>query len=53
MPPSFEAVPIPMMLRPWQIRASAENWALVILEAAGFNVRYSELRRCPSERGRR
>jgi pimeloyl-ACP methyl ester carboxylesterase len=48
VPPSFtEAVPIPMMLRPWQIKASSEDAAAMIPAAAGFAERYDELRRLP------
>jgi pimeloyl-ACP methyl ester carboxylesterase len=48
VPPSFtEAVPVPMMLRPWQIKASAEDAAAMIPGAAGFKGRYRELDRLP------
>ena len=48
VPPSFtEAVPVSMMLRPWQIKASAQEGAFMIPEAVGFDGRYPELRRLP------
>lgn len=48
VPPSFaEAVPVPMMLRPWQIKASAEDAAAMIPAAAAFKERYDELRHLP------
>jgi pimeloyl-ACP methyl ester carboxylesterase len=46
--PSFtEAVPVPMMVRPWQIKASAEDAAAMIPGAASFEGRYRELGRLP------
>src|SRR3954454_21423680 len=36
-----------MMLRSWQIKASAEDGALMIPETVSFEERYSELRRLP------
>jgi pimeloyl-ACP methyl ester carboxylesterase len=48
VPPAFaEAVPVPMMLRPSQIGASAQDGALMIPEAVGFGERYPGLRRLP------
>lgn len=48
VPPAFaEATPVPMMLRPWQIKASAEDAAAMIPAAAAFEERYGELRRLP------
>jgi pimeloyl-ACP methyl ester carboxylesterase len=48
VPPAFEAaVPIPMMLRPWQIRASTEDAASMVPAAAAAAPRYAELRRLP------
>ncbi|GGC71754.1 alpha/beta hydrolase [Siccirubricoccus deserti] len=48
VPPSFtEAIPIPMMLRPSQIRASAEDAATMTPRAAAVAERYGELRRMP------
>jgi pimeloyl-ACP methyl ester carboxylesterase len=46
-PPFTEAVPIPIMLRPWQIKASAEDAASMIPRAAAVEHRYPELRRLP------
>jgi pimeloyl-ACP methyl ester carboxylesterase len=42
-----EAVPIPIMLRPWQIRASAEDAASMTPRVARVAERYPELRRLP------
>ncbi|MBV1799004.1 alpha/beta fold hydrolase [Siccirubricoccus sp. G192] len=43
--PRFKAgFPVPMMLRPWQIRASAEDTGLMVPAAAAFRHRYQELR---------
>jgi pimeloyl-ACP methyl ester carboxylesterase len=43
--PRFKAgFPVSMMLRPWQIRASAEDTGLMIPAAAAFRHRYQELR---------
>jgi pimeloyl-ACP methyl ester carboxylesterase len=48
VPPHFTAaVPIPMMVRPWQIKASAEDAAFMIPAAAGFEERYGTLRNLP------
>jgi pimeloyl-ACP methyl ester carboxylesterase len=48
VPPAFTAaVPIPMMLRPWQIKASAEDAAAMIPGAAAFQDRYGELSHLP------
>ncbi|MDJ0390782.1 alpha/beta hydrolase [Roseomonas sp. E05] len=48
VPPAFtEAVPIPMMLRPWQVKASAEDAAAMIPGAAGFQRRYGALSHLP------
>ncbi|WP_237215682.1 alpha/beta fold hydrolase [Falsiroseomonas oryziterrae] len=48
VPPRFTAaVPIPMMLRPWQIKASAEDAATMTLRAASVQSRYGELGRMP------
>jgi pimeloyl-ACP methyl ester carboxylesterase len=48
VPPEFtEAVPIPIMLRPWQIKASAEDAATMTPRAASVDERYHELRRLP------
>jgi len=45
VPLSFSAaMPLALMLRPWQIRASAEEAALMIPNAAAFRPRYPELR---------
>ncbi|MCI0755684.1 alpha/beta fold hydrolase [Teichococcus vastitatis] len=46
--PAFtDAVPIPMMLRPWQVKASAEDAATMIPGATGFQERYAELAHLP------
>lgn len=46
--PAFtEAVPIPMMLRPWQVKASAEDAAAMIPAAASFQRRYGALSHLP------
>jgi pimeloyl-ACP methyl ester carboxylesterase len=48
VPPAFaEAVPLPMMLRPWQIRASAEDAATMTPRAMTVAARYPELSRLP------
>jgi pimeloyl-ACP methyl ester carboxylesterase len=48
VPPEFTAaVPVPMMLRPWQIRASAEDAATMTPRVAAVERRYGELRRLP------
>jgi pimeloyl-ACP methyl ester carboxylesterase len=48
VPPAFlEAVPLPMMLRPWQIRASAEDAATMTPRAMTVSGRYAELGRMP------
>jgi pimeloyl-ACP methyl ester carboxylesterase len=48
VPPAFTAaVPVPMMLRPWQVRASAEDAATMIPAAAAFQERYGELSHLP------
>jgi pimeloyl-ACP methyl ester carboxylesterase len=48
VPPAFtEAVPIPMMLRPSQVKASAEDAATMIPGAAGLQGRYAELSHLP------
>jgi pimeloyl-ACP methyl ester carboxylesterase len=44
VPASFPAaMPLALMLRPWQIRASAEDTAFMIPAAAAFQPRYPEL----------
>jgi pimeloyl-ACP methyl ester carboxylesterase len=48
VPASFaEAVPVPMMLRPWQLKASAEDGASMNATAARFADRYGALRHLP------
>jgi len=48
VPPRFEAaVPIPMMLRPSQIKASAEDAATMTPRAYSVHERYAELGRMP------
>jgi pimeloyl-ACP methyl ester carboxylesterase len=48
VPPAFtEAVPVPMMLRPSQLRAESEEAALMIPGARAAAPRYPELRRLP------
>jgi pimeloyl-ACP methyl ester carboxylesterase len=48
VPPAFTAaVPISMMLRPWQVKASAEDAATMIPGAAAFQERYGELSHLP------
>jgi pimeloyl-ACP methyl ester carboxylesterase len=48
VPPRFtEEVPIPIMLRPWQIKASAEDAATMTPRVATAARRYPELRRLP------
>jgi pimeloyl-ACP methyl ester carboxylesterase len=48
VPPAFTAaVPIPMMLRPWQVKASAEDAATMIPGAAALQERYGELSHLP------
>ena len=48
VPPVFnEAVPLPIMLRPWQIRASAEDAASMTPRARHAAPRYPELRGVP------
>jgi pimeloyl-ACP methyl ester carboxylesterase len=48
VPPAFlDAVPIPIMLRPSQIKASAEDAASMTPRAAMVEERYGELRRLP------
>lgn len=45
VPASFSAaMPLALMLRPWQLRASAEESALMIPQAAAFRPHYPELR---------
>jgi pimeloyl-ACP methyl ester carboxylesterase len=46
-PPFIEAVPIPMMLRPWQVKASAEDAASMTPRTKTVEERYGELRRMP------
>ncbi|WP_270933895.1 alpha/beta fold hydrolase [Falsiroseomonas oryzae] len=48
VPPAFTAaVPVPMMLRPWQIKASAEDAAFMTPRTARAAPRYGELARLP------
>ncbi|WP_372622303.1 alpha/beta fold hydrolase [Falsiroseomonas sp.] len=48
VPPAFtEAVPVPMMLRPSQLRAASEEAALMIPGVRAAAPRYPELRRLP------
>jgi pimeloyl-ACP methyl ester carboxylesterase len=48
VPPAFtKAVPVPMMLRPWQIKASAEDAASMTPRTMAVAERYGELRRLP------
>jgi pimeloyl-ACP methyl ester carboxylesterase len=48
VPPFFtEAVPLPIMLRPWQIKASAEDAASMTPRARAAASRYPELGRLP------
>ena len=43
VPAHFEAFPVRMLLRPWQLRASAEESALMIPAAKTLSRRYGEL----------
>jgi pimeloyl-ACP methyl ester carboxylesterase len=48
VPPRFtEAVPVPIMLRPWQIKASAEDAATMTPRTMAVAERYGELGRLP------
>jgi pimeloyl-ACP methyl ester carboxylesterase len=48
VPPAFNAaVPVPIMLRPWQIKASAEDAASMTPRTATVAPRYAELGRMP------
>lgn len=48
VPPAFAAaVPLPIMLRPWQIRAAAEDAATMTPRAAAVAERYGELAGLP------
>ncbi|MBI0539174.1 alpha/beta hydrolase [Roseomonas sp. KE2513] len=48
VPPTFTAaVPVPLMLRPWQVKASAEDAATMTPRAATVAGRYGELGRRP------
>jgi pimeloyl-ACP methyl ester carboxylesterase len=48
VPPRFtEAVPVPMMLRPWQVKASSEDAATMTPRTMAVAERYGELGRLP------